>query len=74
MDHLLALVVIIPLIVAAGISALTPVFRSRRRALDSVAIAAAAGVTVLLAVIICRTAGGEEVYWFAGFVPGTASP
>ena len=69
MDHLLALVVIIPLIVAAGISALTPVFRSRRRALDSVAIAAAACVTVLLAVIICRTAGGEEVYWFAGFRP-----
>ena len=69
MDQLLTLVVIIPLIVAAGISALTPVFRTRRRALDSVAIAAAACVTVLLAVIVTRTARGEEVYWFAGFRP-----
>jgi multicomponent Na+:H+ antiporter subunit D len=68
-DQLLALVVVIPLIVAAGISALTPVFRARRRALDSVAIAAAACVTVLLAMIMARTAGGEEVYWFAGFRP-----
>src|SRR5512135_3615694 len=68
MDQLLTLVVIIPLIVAAGISALTPVFRSRRRALDSVAIAAAACVTALLAVIMARTAaGGEEVYWLADF-------
>jgi multicomponent Na+:H+ antiporter subunit D len=70
MDQLLTLVVIIPLIVAAGISALTPVFRSRRRALDSVAIAAAACVTALLVAIMARTAArGEDVYWFAGFRP-----
>jgi multicomponent Na+:H+ antiporter subunit D len=68
-DQLLALVVVIPLLVAAGISALTPVFRTRRRALDTVAIAAAASVTVLLAVLMTRTAHRPEVYWFAGFRP-----
>jgi multicomponent Na+:H+ antiporter subunit D len=68
-DQLLALVVVIPLLVAAGISALTPVFRTRRRPLDSVAIAAAACVTVLLAVLMTRTAHRPEVYWFAGFRP-----
>jgi multicomponent Na+:H+ antiporter subunit D len=68
-DQLLALVVVIPLVTAAGISALTPVFQARRRALDSVAIAAAACVTVLLVVIMARTAGRDEVYWFAGFRP-----
>ncbi|HEY0718593.1 MAG TPA: proton-conducting transporter membrane subunit [Streptosporangiaceae bacterium] len=69
MDHLLALVVVIPLLSAAGISALTPVFRAHRRALDSAAIAVAGCVTVLLVVIMTRTAHGPEVYWFAGFRP-----
>jgi multicomponent Na+:H+ antiporter subunit D len=68
-DQLLALVVVIPLLTAAGVSALTPVFRSRRRALDSVAIAAAGCVTVLLVIIMTRAARGEQVYWFAGFRP-----
>jgi multicomponent Na+:H+ antiporter subunit D len=68
-DQLLALVVVIPLLTAAGVSALAPVFRARRRALDSVAIAAAAGVTVLLVLIMTRTTGRDEVYWFAGFRP-----
>ena len=69
MDQLLALVVVIPLVTAAGISALTPVFQARRQALDSVAIAAAACVTVLLVVITAQTTGRDEVYWFAGFRP-----
>jgi multicomponent Na+:H+ antiporter subunit D len=68
-DQLLALVVVIPLLTAAGISALTPVFRTRRRALDSVAIAAAGCVTVLLVIIMTRATRGEQVYWFAGFRP-----
>jgi multicomponent Na+:H+ antiporter subunit D len=68
-DQLLALAVVIPLLTAAGISALTPVFRAQRQALDSVAIAAAACVTVLLAVLMIRTAHRPEVYWFAGFRP-----
>ncbi|HEY2279627.1 MAG TPA: proton-conducting transporter membrane subunit [Streptosporangiaceae bacterium] len=69
MDQLLALVIVIPLLCAAGVSALTPVFRSRRRALDTVAIAAAVCVTVLLVVITARSAHGPQVYWFAGFRP-----
>jgi multicomponent Na+:H+ antiporter subunit D len=69
-DQLLALVIVIPLLGAAGVSALTPVFRTHRRALDTVAIAAAACVTVLLVVITARAAhGGLQVYWFAGFRP-----
>jgi multicomponent Na+:H+ antiporter subunit D len=68
-DQLLALVVVIPLLCAAGVSALAPVFRAHRRALDTVAIAAAACVTVLLVVITARTAHGLQVYWFAGFRP-----
>jgi multicomponent Na+:H+ antiporter subunit D len=54
---------------AAGISALNPLLRNRRRLLDAIAIAAAACVTVLLVVIVTRTAHGDEVYWFAGFHP-----
>ena len=69
MDQLLALVVVIPLLCAAGVSALTPVFRSRRQALDTVAIVAAGCVTVLLVVITVRTTHGPQVYWFAGFKP-----
>jgi multicomponent Na+:H+ antiporter subunit D len=69
MDHLLALAVVVPLITAAGVSALTPLFRSHRRLLDAIAIAAAACVTAMLAVILARTAGGDQVYWFAGFRP-----
>ena len=69
MDQLLALAVAVPLIVAAGISALTPVFRSRRRALDTVAVVTAACVTAMAVVIMVRASRGEEVYWFAGFRP-----
>jgi multicomponent Na+:H+ antiporter subunit D len=68
-DQLLALVVAVPLIVAAGISALTPLFRDKRRALDTVAIVTAACVAAMLVVIMVRTRGGQEVYWFAGFRP-----
>jgi multicomponent Na+:H+ antiporter subunit D len=68
-DQLPALAVVIPLLTAAGITAFTPLFRAQRRALDSVAIAAAAGVTSLLAIVMTRTAGGQEVYWFAGIRP-----
>ena len=69
MDHLLALVVTVPLIAAAAITAAGPLFGTRRQVLDAVAIAVAASVTVMLAVIMVRTAGGDEVYWFGGFRP-----
>ncbi|HLX47893.1 MAG TPA: complex I subunit 5 family protein [Streptosporangiaceae bacterium] len=69
MDQLLALVVAVPLLAAAAITAIGPLFGSRRRLLDAVAIAVAAAVAVMLIVIMVRTAGGDEVYWFAGFRP-----
>ena len=70
MDQLLALAVVVPLIVAAGISALNPLFRGRRRrTLDLIAILTAASVTVMLLEIMWRTAHGDAVYWFAGFRP-----
>ena len=69
MDQLLALTVAVPLLVAAAITAAGPLLGRRRRALDAVAITAAAAVAVMLVVIMVRTAGGDEVYWFAGFHP-----
>jgi multicomponent Na+:H+ antiporter subunit D len=68
-DHLLALSTIVPLIVAAGISALNPLFRSSRRPLDAIAAATAASVTVMLVLVMIRTVHGDQVYWFAGFRP-----
>jgi multicomponent Na+:H+ antiporter subunit D len=69
LDQLLALVVVVPLLAAAAITAAGPLLGSRRRLLDAVAIAVAAAVAVMLVVIMVRTAGGDEVYWFAGFRP-----
>jgi len=68
-DQLLALVIAIPLIGAAGVVVLGPLLGSRRRVLDAAAIGVAATVAVLLFVIMLRTYGGDEVYWFAGFRP-----
>jgi multicomponent Na+:H+ antiporter subunit D len=70
-DHLLALATAAPLLVAAAIAALNPLFRGkqRRRTLDAIAILTAAVVAVMLAVITIRTAHGDAVYWFAGFRP-----
>ncbi len=69
MDSLLPLAVAVPLVAAAGISALNPLFGHRRRVLDAVAILTAAAVTGLLVVIMLSTADGQRVYWFAGFTP-----
>jgi multicomponent Na+:H+ antiporter subunit D len=68
-DQLLALVVAVPLLAAAAITAVGPLLGGRRRTLDAAAIAVAAAVTAMLAVIMARTAGGDRVYWFAGFHP-----
>jgi multicomponent Na+:H+ antiporter subunit D len=68
-DHLLALTVAVPLIAAAAITAAGPLLGGKRQVLDAVAIAVAASVAVMLAVIMVGTAGGDEVYWFAGFRP-----
>jgi multicomponent Na+:H+ antiporter subunit D len=64
-----ALAVVVPLLVAAGVSALSPLLRRQRAVLDGAAIVTAAAVTVMLAVITVRAARGEVVYWFAGFRP-----
>ena len=69
MDQLLALVVVVPLLAAAAITALGPVLGRRRRVLDLAAIMTAASVAVMLLVIMIRTVGGDKVYWFAGFRP-----
>ncbi len=69
MDQLLALVVAVPLLAAAAITGLGHLLGERRRILDAVAIAVAAAVAVMLAVIMVRTAAGDQVYWFAGFRP-----
>jgi multicomponent Na+:H+ antiporter subunit D len=69
MDQLFALVVVVPLLAAAAISGAGPLLGNRRRVLDAVAIGVAAAVAVMLAVIMVRTSGGDQVYWFAGFRP-----
>jgi multicomponent Na+:H+ antiporter subunit D len=68
-DQLPALAVVVPLLVAAAIAALSRVLGPRRRVLDGVAIATSAAVAVMLLVLLRRTAAGDVVYWFAGFRP-----
>jgi multicomponent Na+:H+ antiporter subunit D len=68
-DQLLALPLAVPLLAAAAITGAGPLLGDRRRVLDAVAIGVAAATAVILAVIMVRTAGGDEVYWFAGFRP-----
>jgi multicomponent Na+:H+ antiporter subunit D len=65
----LALVVAVPLLAAAAISAAGPLLGRARRVLDAVAIGVAAAVAVMLMIIMVRTARGDQVYWFAGFRP-----
>ncbi|HUN35423.1 MAG TPA: complex I subunit 5 family protein [Trebonia sp.] len=69
MDQLFALAVTVPLAVAAGICAVRPFFDRRRWLLDLAAIVTAASVVVMLAFIMVRVRGGDQVYWFAGFRP-----
>jgi multicomponent Na+:H+ antiporter subunit D len=69
MDQLLPLPVVIPLLMAALISGLSPLLRRKRRLLDGLAILTSAAVAVMLGAIMVRTANGDAVYWFAGFRP-----
>jgi multicomponent Na+:H+ antiporter subunit D len=68
-DQLLPLVTVLPLLVAAGISALNPVLGRQRRVLDGVAILTSAAVAGLLIAILVQVAHRDQVYWFAGFHP-----
>jgi hypothetical protein len=79
MNQLFALVVTIPLLVAAALLAARPVLRDKEQVRDWVAVVTSASVAVMLAVLALRTSAGS-VYWFAGFRPtggvavGIASP
>jgi multicomponent Na+:H+ antiporter subunit D len=68
MNQLFALVVTIPLLVAAALLAARPVLQDKEQVRDWVAVAASASVAVMLAVLALRTSAGS-VYWFAGFRP-----
>jgi len=68
-NPLLPLATVLPLVVAALISALNPLLRGRRRLLDGAAILASAAVTVLLVIIVVQVAHQDATYWFAGFRP-----
>ncbi len=69
MDPVLPLTVAVPLVVAAGISAANPLFKERRRILDLIGIATAAGVGTLLVITLVKLGNGQKVYWFAGIRP-----
>lgn len=69
MDPLLPLAVVVPLTVAAAVSAANPLLKLHRRLLDGIAIATSAAVAVVLVVVMVQADGGEQVYWFAGVRP-----
>ncbi|MBO0885969.1 MAG: hypothetical protein J2O38_01145, partial [Acidimicrobiales bacterium] len=69
MTTLLPLAVVVPLIMAALLSAANLVLRPRRRILDALAIATALSVTGMLVYIVLGTRAGDVVYWFGGFRP-----
>jgi multicomponent Na+:H+ antiporter subunit D len=69
MRQLLPLPVVIPLLVAAAISAVHPLFRRHRRTLDGVAILTSAAVAAMLGALTSGSLHTDSVYWFAGFRP-----
>lgn len=69
MATLLPLIVVVPLLMAAFLSAANVVLRPRRRILDALAIATALSVTGMLLYIVLVTRAGDVVYWFGGFRP-----
>ena len=68
MDQLFALVVTVPLLVAAALLAARPVLKDKEQVRNVVAVAASACVAVMLLFLAFRTTSGS-VYWFAGFRP-----
>lgn len=69
MDPVLPLVVVVPLLMAAAVSGLGPLFKGRRRILDAVAILASATVAGMLISVMIATARSQQLYWFAGIKP-----
>src|SRR5487761_1527949 len=68
MDQLFALVVTVPLLVAAALLAARPVLKDKEQVRNVVAVAASACVAVMLLFLASRPTSGS-VYWFAGFRP-----
>jgi multicomponent Na+:H+ antiporter subunit D len=68
MDQLFALVVTVPLLVAAALLAARPFLAGRDQVRNLVAVAAPASVAVMLLFLVVRTSSGS-VYWFGGFRP-----
>ncbi len=69
MDTLLPLSVVVPLLVAATLSAFNPLLRHRGRLLDALAILTAVATTGMLVALLIGVGGGRRVYWFAGITP-----
>jgi multicomponent Na+:H+ antiporter subunit D len=66
MDQLFALVVAVPLVMAAVLLAARPLLNRQVRGV--LAVATAVAVAVMLLILVIRTGAGS-VYWFAGFRP-----
>jgi multicomponent Na+:H+ antiporter subunit D len=68
MNQLFALVVTVPLLVAAALLACRPFLKHRELVRNVVAVGASVAVAVMLLFLAFRTTSGS-VYWFAGFRP-----
>jgi multicomponent Na+:H+ antiporter subunit D len=68
MDQFFALVVTVPLLVAAALLAARPFLKDKEQVRNLVAVGAAVAVAVMLLLLAFRTTSGS-VYWFAGFRP-----
>lgn len=69
MNQLLPLVVAVPLLAGASLSACTPVLKKRRRLADGFAILVSAAVSCTCTVLVFESSGRHSVYWFGGFRP-----
>jgi multicomponent Na+:H+ antiporter subunit D len=69
MDALVPLPVAVPLLVGAGMAALTWWLRERRWLSEAIAVTTAVAVTAVCAVLALRSSGGLVPYWFGGWMP-----
>jgi multicomponent Na+:H+ antiporter subunit D len=61
------LAVAVPLVAAAGMTAVAPLVK--RGAAETIALVASAAVVVLCALLVAESASGLDVYWFSGWEP-----
>src|SRR5947209_3658303 len=67
MTPLIPLAIAIPMVVAALMVAAAPLIP--RQLADLLAIATASAVTAISALLLSRSIGGGEIYWFGGWMP-----